>query len=115
MIKTVERTVNGTTYKMALTSRATVEVENKLGSIVKYMQSVTDGALKLEDMAVITSASMKVFDETATIDTAFNLFDELADEGGIFKAAFGVITDLFKAAGYIPESKDNKKSKPSKN
>lgn len=92
-------------YKLRLTSKNTIVLEEKLGKHpLEVIMGIQDQALpKTSDIVFIIYYSLRAYHPTIKLDAVYDLYDEFVSEGNSITNIIQVLVDIFKTAGFIPE------------
>lgn len=91
------------TYKCRLTSRACVELEEKLGKnpLKIFTDIAQTGELpKTREIIEILRAALAPFRDV-TLDDVYAIYDEYIDDGHCLEDFIGVIAEIFKVSGFF--------------
>ena len=101
-------TANGNEYKLRLNTRDVVALEKHLGC--NPMGIFGDGKTipTITQMVAILHASLQPYQHNITMDKAFTIYDEWLADGHTMPEFLGVIVDVYKVSGIIPEEVEEK-------
>lgn len=95
--------INGTEYKLRLTTRVCIALEKQLGyNPLQLFMAIEAGELpKLTDMLIIFNAMLQPLNHGINIDKVYDIFDDYCAEGHNMFDLVPVFIDVFKAGGFI--------------
>lgn len=105
-------TVGETEYKLRLTTRQAVAVEEKLGlNLLKVFMPKADEEVPLPPlkvMLVVAHGALQKFHHGTKLEDVYDIFDDYVDNGGS-QVSFltDIILPLFEDSGFIPRSEGN--------
>lgn len=105
--------VEGKEYKLRLTTRQVVDVEEKLGvNLLKVFMGAGEGNFNLPPLKVmllIVHGALQKFEHGLSLNDVYDLFDSYVDAGGSqAELMTDVILPLFETSGFIPKDKEKK-------
>lgn len=97
-----ELQIGNETYKLRLTTRSLVDLEERLGynPLQMFMQIDADILPKVKDIATLLHASMQSLQHGITLDKIYDLLDEYLAEHTLWDI-IPVLMDVFKECGFI--------------
>ena len=104
-------TVKGTDYKLRLGAKVLVDLEKKLGkNPVQILADIGEKGVvpSLEPFILIMQAAMSQYNHSVNIDKMYEIYDEYIEDGHTMYDLVGVIMEVFKVSGLIPENPDAK-------
>ena len=104
--------VGGTEYRLKLTAKAIVKLENKYGQNLLSVISPEEGLPPVGVLLTVIQASMEKFEHNASFGVVTDIYDSYVDNGGdMTKLMEEVIMELLENAGFFTEeiSKEMKK------
>ncbi|MFZ2538555.1 MAG: DUF6096 family protein [Oscillospiraceae bacterium] len=100
MIRFTTFKVGNEEYKLRLTSRSIVDIEQKLGKSIFYsLEHIQDNLVGT--VTAILWGSMQAFNTGITSEKTFELYDQYIDEGNSVEDMMQVILDLFEVSGFF--------------
>lgn len=104
--------VDGTEYRLKLTTSGIMKLENKLKTNLLNVMGSGDSMPALSVMIMIVQEAMQKYNHGVSEDDVVELFDKYCDEGG---SQISFMTDVFipiyQASGFLPESHSQKMTK----
>lgn len=97
-----EFNVSGETYKLRLTTRNVISLENKYGCSLLGLFG-EDEVPKLDVLITIIHTAMQTYQHGISYEDAFDIIDKWLDEGHNTTDLIYVVLDLFKVSGIIPK------------
>lgn len=101
-------------YKLRLTTGATVALEKTLGCNPISIFGNGDKLPTITTMVAILHAALQPYQHNITLQNAYDIFDEWLDDGHVMTDFLPVIVDIFKASGFMREenriTEDNEKN-----
>lgn len=110
-------TVGEAEYKLRLTTRQAVAVEEKLGlNLLKVFMPQAGENMPLPPlkvMLVITHGALQKFHHGMNLEAVYDLFDDYVDAGGS-QVSFltDIVLPLFENSGFIPRSEEDNPKAP---
>lgn len=100
-------TVNGTEYRLKLTTSAIVKLENKYGRNVLAIVSPEEGLPPVGDLLTVIQAAMDKFEHGMTFNGVTDIYDEYVEEGGDMTTLMNdVIMPLLSNGGFFTQEMD---------
>lgn len=101
-------TVKDNQYKLRLNTRNIVNLEKQLGC--NPMAIFGDGTTipKITIMVQILHNALQQYQSNITLDKAYDIFDEWLDDGHNMTEFLGIIVEIYKVSGIIPEETNEK-------
>jgi hypothetical protein len=98
-----ELIIGGESYKLRLTTRASVQLEKALGynPIAMFMAIEAGEMPKLSDLLIILQAMLQAFHHGYTIDKTYDLFDDYVADGHNMFDLIPVFLEVFQQSGYM--------------
>lgn len=108
-----ELIIGGETYKLKLTTKASVSLERALGyNPITMLMDIEKGKMpKLNDVLIMLQAMLTTYHHGINMDKVFDLFDEYVAEGGSMFDLIPVFVQVFEQSGYISSSKSEAEGK----
>lgn len=104
-------TVKNNDYKCALTSRACIDAEKKLGkSLLSVLTSMANDATALPplgDLLTILHASLQKYEHGIKMEGVYELYDAWIDEGHSYIDLIPIVIEIYQASGLIPKEEKN--------
>lgn len=98
-----ELIIGGESYKLRLTTRASVQLEKALGynPIAMFMAIEAGEMPKLSDLLIILQAMLQTYHHGYTIDKTYDLFDRYVEDGHNMFDLVPVFIEVFQQSGYM--------------
>jgi hypothetical protein len=104
-------TAGGKDYKLRLSTRATVELEKKLGCNPLGIFHDETQLPSVTNMVYILHAALQQMQHGVTLANAMDIFDEWLADGHAVTEFIPVILDIYKCSGIIEDAAgDNEKN-----
>lgn len=97
-------------YKLRLTTKAMIDVENKLGeNPLNAFMRITDGdeLPKMSTMITILWGAIQALNHKITFDAVCNIYDEFIDEGNTMLDLIPILLEVFKVSGFMKADSEN--------
>lgn len=101
-----ELNIGNETYKLRLTTRASIALEKSLGyNPMEMFLAVERGIMpKLGDMLTMLHAMLQPLHHGITLDKVYDLFDEFVADGHNQYDLLPVFVEVFQDSGYMPKN-----------
>ena len=94
-------------YKLRLNTRATVQLEEKLGcNPLKVFFDAEKELPKVKTLVTIFHAALQALQHNITLDDAYTIFDEWLDEGHVVTEFVPVVLEIYKESGLIARNNE---------
>lgn len=99
----IELIIGGESFKLRLTTRASVMLEKALGyNPIGMLMDIDSGKMpKLTDCLIILQAMLQTYHHGYTLDKVYDLFDRYVDDGNSLFDLIPVFVEVFQQSGYI--------------
>lgn len=98
-------------YKLRLTTKASVTLEKALGyNPIAMLMEIDNGTMpKLGDLLVMLQVMLQTYHHGYTLDKVYELFDEYVEDGHGMFDLIPVFVEVFQQSGYLAAggNKDN--------
>lgn len=91
-------TVDGSDYKLYLSARGTIELENKYK---KPWPEILQGITSLETLLNVIWASFKKYHPDITFDDIIDLYDNYLAGGGSYEDVVNMVKDVLTSSGFL--------------
>lgn len=98
-------TVNGQDYKLYLSARGTIELENKYK---KPWPEILQGITSLETLLNVIWASAKKYHPDITFDEILDLYDDYLVSGGTYEDVVNLVKDILTSSGFLKKGTPEK-------
>jgi hypothetical protein len=105
----VELFIGDESYKLRLTTKASVALEKALGyNPISMLMDIDNGVMpKLNDVLIMLQAMLQTYHHGFSLDKTYDLFDKyVADGKGMFDL-IPVFIEVFQMSGYLASGKSN--------
>jgi len=100
MLKHIVLTVQGTEYRLRLTSAAIVSIEKKLGrSMFDALEHIQENLI--ETVTVILWGSMQALNDGIPLEKVYDIFDAYIDEGNCVEDIVQIISQVLQTSGFF--------------
>lgn len=101
-----ELIINGESYKLKLTTKASISLERALGyNPITMLMDIEKGKMpKLNDVLIMFQAMLTTYHHNMSMDKIFDLFDDYVAEGGSMFDLIPVFVKVFEQSGYMSSS-----------
>lgn len=101
-----ELIIKGESYKLKLTTKASVSLERALGyNPISMLMDIEKGKMpKLNDVLIMLQAMLQTYHHGLNMDKVFDLFDEYVEDGGSMFDLIPVFVKVFEQSGYMSTS-----------
>lgn len=99
----VELIIGGESYKLRLTTKASVALEKALGyNPISMLMDIDNGVMpKLNDVLIMLQVMLQTYHHGYSMDKVYDLFDKyVADGKGMFDL-IPVFVEVFQQSGYL--------------
>lgn len=99
----IEIIIGGESYKLRLTTKASIALEKALGyNPISMLMDIDNGVMpKLNDVLIMLHAMLQTYHHGFTLDRVYDLFDQyIADGKGMFDL-IPVFVEVFQKSGYL--------------
>lgn len=105
-----EIVIGGETYKLRLTTKASVALEKALGRNPMYVfTELDDGDMpKLADILIMFHAMLQPLHHGITLEKAYDIFDQYVEDGYSMIDMIPIFIEVFQMSGYLPKATDAK-------
>lgn len=113
----VELIIGDESYKLRLTTKASVALEKALGyNPISMLMDIDSGVMpKLNDVLIMLQAMLQTYHHGYSLDKVYDLFDKyVADGKGMFDL-IPVFVEVFQMSGYLASGKSNSTEDAEKN
>ena len=102
-----ELIINGESYKLKLTTKASVSLERALGyNPITMLMDIEKGKMpKLNDVLIMLQSMLTTYHHGLNMEKVFDLFDDYVAEGGSMFDLIPVFVKVFEQSGYMSASK----------
>lgn len=96
-------TIGNETYKLRLTTKASIALERALGRnpLVMFMDMDKGVMPKLADLLEVLHAALQPNHHSVTLDKTYELYDTYVEEGNSMVELISILVDVFQNSGYI--------------
>lgn len=103
-------TIKDKDYKLRLTTKACVEVEQRLGTnpLNIFMKASNGEIPKLDDLLVIWHGSMTSLNNGISLSDMYDIYDDYCEQGGSFVDLIKLLVQVFQDSGFIPKETKQK-------
>lgn len=95
------------TYKLRLTTRNVVALEQKLGCNPLSIFGDGETVPTVSSMVAVLHASLQAYEHGISYDDTYAIFDAWLDEGHNAVEFINIILDVYKASGLVPKEADS--------
>lgn len=112
-----ELIIGGDTYKLRLTTRASVALEKALGyNPISMLMEIDEGKMpKMGDCLIILQAMLQTYHHGYNIDKVYELFDKFVEDGKSLFDLIPVFVEVFQQSGYISTAPADAEASEGKN
>lgn len=112
-----ELQIGNESYKLRLTTRASIALEKALGyNPITMLMEIDNGVMpKLGDCLIMLHAMLQTYHHGYTIDKVYELFDVYVADGKNMFDLIPVFVEVFENSGYISTSKEDGAAEEVKN
>jgi hypothetical protein len=98
-----ELIINGESYKLKLTTKASVALERTLGyNPITLLMDIDKGRMpKLNDVLIILHGMLQTYHHGINMDKVFDLFDDYVAQGGSMIDLITLFVKVFEVSGYL--------------
>lgn len=98
-----ELLIGGETYKLRLTTKASISLEKALGynPITMLMKVEENEMPKLGDILIILQACLQAYHHGFNMDKTYDLFDQYVADGHNMFDLIPVFVEVFQQSGYL--------------
>lgn len=98
-----ELLIGGETYKLRLTTKASIALEKALGyNPITMLMKVEDNEMpKLGDILIILQSCLQAYHHGFTMDKTYDLFDAYVADGHNMFDLIPVFVEVFQQSGYL--------------
>lgn len=98
-----ELIIGGESYKLRLTTKASVSLEKALGyNPISMLMAIDKGEMpKLADVLVMLQAMLQTYHHGYSLDKVYDLFDKYVAEGKGMFDLIPVFVEVFQNSGYL--------------
>lgn len=102
-----ELIIKGESYKLKLTTKASVSLERALGyNPITMLMDIEKGKMpKLNDVLIMLQSMLTTYHHGLNMEKVFDLFDDYVAEGGSMFDLIPVFVKVFEQSGYMSASK----------
>jgi hypothetical protein len=104
-------TAGGKEYKLRLSTRATVELEKKLGCNPLGIFKDEETLPSVTDMVYVLHAAMQQMHHGVSLANAMDIFDAWLADGHVVTDFIPVILDIYKCSGIISDTEAEESEK----
>lgn len=109
-MNTYNLTINDKEYRLKLTTRSIVDLEDRLG--VNPLAVFGEEKLpKVGDMMFIFHAALQQYNHGISLDDAYSLFDAYLENGNNLMDFVNVLMGIFRVSGLIGETQEDAEAK----
>lgn len=100
-----ELIIGGESYRLRLTTKASVALEKALGyNAIGMFMDIDNGVMpKLNDILIVLHAMLQPLNHGITIDKVYDLFDRYVADGHNMYDLIPLFIEVFQEAGYMPK------------
>ena len=104
-----ELIIGGESYKLRLTTKASVALEKALGyNPISMLMDIDNGVMpKLNDILIMLQAMLQTYHHGYTLDKVYDLFDKYVADGKSMFDLIPVFVEVFQQSGYLSTSTKN--------
>lgn len=108
----VELIINEKSYKLRLTTKASVALEKALGyNAITMFMDIDNGVMpKLNDILIVLHAMLQTYNHGLSMDKVYDLFDEYVADGHNMYDLIPLFVEVFQQSGYMPSAKEEDNS-----
>lgn len=98
-----ELIIGGDSYKLRLTTKASITLEKALGyNPVNMLMGIDRGEMPtLSDVLIVLQAMLQSYHHGMTMDKVYDLFDKYVEDGHNMFELIPVFVEVFQQSGYI--------------
>ena len=103
-----ELIIGDESYKLRLTTKASIALEKALGyNPITMLMEIDNGVMpKLGDCLIMLHSMLQTYHHGYTMEKVYDLFDSYVDSGKNMFDLIPVFVEVFEQSGYISTSKD---------
>lgn len=103
-----ELIIGGESFKLRLTTKASVALEKALGyNPISMLMDIDNGVMpKLNDILIMLQAMLQTYHHGYTLDKVYDLFDKYVADGKSMFDLIPVFVEVFQQSGYLSTSKN---------
>lgn len=104
-----ELIIGGESYKLRLTTQASIAMEKALGyNPITMLMAIDEGQMpKMTDVLIMLQAMLQPFHHGYTMDKVYALFDKYVADGHNMFDLIPVFIEVFQESGYISKAKED--------
>jgi hypothetical protein len=99
--------IGGNSYKLRLTTKASVALEKALGyNAISMFMDIDNGVMpKLSDILIVLHAMLQTYNHGCSMEKVYELFDQYVAEGHNMYDLIPMFVEVFQESGYMPTAK----------
>ena len=106
----VEFHVGDKDYRLKLSTRSSVSLEQQLGCNPVAIFGSGDTIPTITTMVRILHASLQSYEHGITLEDAYDIFDKWLEDGHVMTDFIAVIIDIYKASGILKDTEEASKN-----
>ncbi|MBR5823800.1 MAG: hypothetical protein IKY67_06625 [Paludibacteraceae bacterium] len=112
-----ELIIKGESYKLRLTTKASVGLEKALGyNAIGMFMDIDKGVMpKLGDILIVLHATLQAYNHGITLEKVYELFDDYVEDGHNMYDLIPLFVEVFQQSGYMPANKEQDEGNAEKN
>lgn len=101
-----ELIIGGESFKLRLTTKASVALEKALGyNPISMLMDIDNGVMpKLADVLIMLQAMLQTYHHNYSLEKVYDLFDRYVAEGHSMFDLIPVFVEVFQESGYLATS-----------
>jgi hypothetical protein len=101
-----ELIIKGESYKLRLTTKASVSLERALGyNPISMLMDIEKGKMpKLNDVLIMLQSMLTTYHHNMNMEKVFDLFDDYVEDGGSMFDLIPIFVKVFEQSGYMSSS-----------
>ena len=101
-----ELIIGGESFKLRLTTKASVALEKALGyNPISMLMDIDNGVMpKLADVLIMLQAMLQTYHHNCSLEKVYDLFDRYVAEGHSMFDLIPVFVEVFQESGYLATS-----------
>jgi hypothetical protein len=112
-----ELIIGGESYRLRLTTKASVALEKALGyNAIGMFMDIDNGVMpKLNDILIVLHAMLQPLNHGINMDKVYDLFDRYVADGHNMYDLIPLFIEVFQEAGYMPKASEEASNTIEKN